>query len=356
MFKFLSSPFSYLLLCHFAFGAIPNYSSSSDTQVFHFAASEQGKIKKRYHKKIENLFDEQQLQLINNQNKHDIIKKLLLHEYIIFNEPQLVIDFADSIQGSGFSFIRLEKHLINYLKNGLTPFKALDKAINKLKNEEWTRKQHYNVNTGHTLLKNINELNLSLDDHDKIVHVYAVCINSWRDPENRQGRLKPKICEPVKHYKKPRHDKHAPKVRQSFSHNASKKSHAYNYLVQEAWSVAQDFGLSSAEKVVMIKCVAEKSLKFFEPLHSPLKSLSKIHKARTRSVENEFFSHSGVCLNFAGIAYNLGEKLGLENSIHLADRHLHSYLEVEIDGEWYHSHPFNSNHKSCDLTRFGTID
>lgn len=356
--RFFSFLFALISLSHVLIAETHDHPiPSSIEDVFQFHHNGASKIKDRYGVNINktNFFSDEEKTTINNQEKYIIIDQLLLHEYIKLRKKELLIDFTESIQVSGYSFNRLEEHIIKYIKKGSTPFAALTKAIQRLQDEEWYKKQLNSLSHNDPLMENIEQLKLPIDDHDKVRHIYAICINSWRNEENRNNRLKPKICDPVDDYRKPRHRRHPATVRTRSSSHPSEQTQAYTFLVTEAASVADDLSLSTAERVVMAKCVAEKSLRFFEPVKSPVKSLLKLRQAQTRSPEHEFFAHQGVCLNFAGIAYNLSRELGLENHLYLANNNFHTYLEVEIDGTWYHSHPFNSSNKGCDLTRFGKI-
>lgn len=356
--RFFSSLFALILLSQSLHSETHRHAlPASIDDVFQFHKNEASKIKNRYGININkhSFFSDEEKTTINNQNKYLLIDALLLHKYIKFRNKELLLSFIESIQVSGHSFEYLEKHIIKYIEKGFTPFAALNKAIQRREDAEWYKKQLNSLSHNDPLMNNINQLKLSSDDYDKVRHVYAICIHSWRDEEARNNRLKPKICDPISDYKKPRHRRHPAAVRTRSSSHPTEQTEAYTFLITEAASVADDLNLSTAERVVMAKCVAEKSLRFFEPMNNPVKSLLKLHQAQARSPEHEFFGHDGVCLNFAGIAYNLSRELGLEHHLYLANRNFHTYMEVEIGGTWYHSHPFNSSNKACDLTRFGKI-
>jgi hypothetical protein len=312
------------------------------------------KIKKLYDRDIrkEALFTEDQLYNINHHNLTPIIDELLGHPKLKIPSIELLVDFALDIKISGFNLEELENRLYANLEKGLPLFSALSKAIEKTGDSQWRELQKRSLDPQEQLVIEINALKLKADEYKKVLDIYAVCIKPWKNQEYRSTRLQPKICAPSDDYAAPRHDGQHVTIRTKASTKRNDRVTAYHQLAQEGALVADDLNLSVAERVMMAKCVAEQSLTFFTPSHSPLKALKKIRHAQTHSPEHAFFGHEGVCTNFSGLSYNFSRELSLENHVFLARKGMHTFLEIEIDGEWFHSHPFNGTNKGCDLIRF----
>ncbi len=330
----------------------PEITEINDVLKFH--QKDYLKIKDRYKINIKKreLFREDQKQFINSNNLAPIIDVIFLNDRIKIKDINLLIDFAKDIQTSGFEFVQLKKRLYSYIDKDMPAFSALKKAIQKEGDMAWREEQRSGLSPFDPMVETINQLKLSRDDHNKVLKVYAVCLKPWRDEHYRSSRLEPVIGQRQNRYPAPRHAEQNISVRTSPSRKSTNQVKAYRYLTQEAAAIADEITMSVAEKVAMSKCVAEQSLTYVPPMHNPIKALNKMRQAQTHSPEHAFFGHEGVCTNFSGLLYNFGRALGLENNLFLARNGVHTYVEVEIDDEWYHSHAFNS----CDLIHFAYSD
>lgn len=296
-------------------------------------------------------FSEDQFRAIADNGLSPLVKRLIVHKVIKLEEAQDVVDYAQEIADSKISFDDLEPRIIKYIKKGDTVFGALTKAIKR----ETLRQRRVNKvaavrEENGPFVQEITQSALSEEEKRRVIQVYASCVALYENEEERE-LVKPRICDPLDEYARPRHQRSPVNVREMSEAIETTQTHAYESLIVEAKRVADEHNLSTFERVVMAKCFAEQSLRFFVPSHHPLKALHKNRLLSRRSPEATFFMHSGVCTNFSGIAYNVARELGLQGNVFLAKRHLHVYLEVEEDGNWYHSHPFNSL-SSCDIIQF----
>jgi hypothetical protein len=311
------------------------------------------KIKSRYpaYKKNPNLFNEDQFTIINYMDLKDFIRPLVLHEHIKLPDPEQLVSFAWEMEESGFPFDDLEKRIIHYLEQDELPFFALRKAIKRERFHRFKIKKNQEVHRGdHPFVQKISSLPLDEDDSAKIINAFAVCVDPYQNREER-NYIAPTICEATGDYIAPRFLIKEVKVRQESAAKATPRSDAYHMLIVAAREIALREQLSIFEKVVMSKCIAEQSIRFIEPSQHPFSALIKVCTMEHKSPEDAFFMKTGVCGNFAGVAFNIANELGLRDRIHLAQNGWHIYLEFRDDSNFYHSHPFNRN-SNCDITRY----
>lgn len=328
--------------------------SKSNGTTFTFSPKQAQKISQRYPecKNQSSIFTLGQRAIITEQGLSFFIDDLILHEDIVLGSFDDLIAFAQKISEAQMSFAELEPYIIKYIKKGEKAFVALEKAFKKIQYKRWRILQIQSLAKNDPLVNQIRALRLSKENEEKVFNIYGECVNPWRNHENREEMLKPKICSAIDEYTKPKHEKQKIKLRTTNHKHEDNTTIAWRVLTNEANIIAQENQLSIPEKIVMAKCVAEKSLRFFEPATHPFKALSKIHQAHNQAPEECFFSNQGVCTNFVALAYNFGLNLGLDGNIFVAERLMHTYLEINVNGEWYHSHPFNSAFKGCDLIKF----
>ncbi len=347
--------FFYIFLCQQLF-AIQHLHRTpqniNDVITFHF--NDLKKIQKRYRIDIRKVsfFNQEQKAMINNEELFVLIDLLLLHDDIVLDSTEDLIEYARMIQASEYSLTKLRDRIIRYQERGFESLPALEKAIQQEQKAEWYLRQRDALSDYDALQIRINTLLLAPLDREKVLSVYAKCVNPWRNEEYRNTILAPKICDPLDNYKSPRHKSNPAKVRTKEGTRDTPRNRAYAILVEESAAMAESLNMNAAEKIVMAKCVAEQSLEFFVPSHNPLRTMEKLRAAQKSSPAHTFFSNHGVCTNFSALAYNFGRKMGLQGQLFLAERHLHTYLEINIDGKWYSSHPFNSMNKGCDLIPF----
>jgi len=311
------------------------------------------KIKSRYpiFKENPNLFSEDQFEMIDYMDLAPSIRPLILHEQIKLFEPELLLNFAWDINDSDFSFDELEERIIRYLEQGDLPFFALKKAIKREKYHRFKMRKNLQVreNNG-PFIREINSLPLNDYESNKVINAFAICIDPYRNPQER-AYIAPSICNPSSEYKTPRFYEKNIKVRRERTSMFTPRSRAYDMLITAAREMAREQELSTFEKVVMAKCIAEQSIRFFEPSAHPLSALVKVYIMDRKAPEEVFFMKTGVCSNFSGLAFNIANELGLQDKIHLAQNGWHVYLEFRDEAHYYHSHPFNRQ-SDCDIVKY----
>jgi len=297
------------------------------------------------------LFTLDQLDFIRQHNLGPTILELMSHKKLKVERNQELIDFALEITESGLTLRELESRLIRYTAKEIPIFTALRRAIKREHFSRWKTRRHLAVIKDDGLFMNtINQLALTKDEREKVVNTFAICIDSFTRADNR-AKMQPSMCEPIDEYKTPRHSKHRVHVKEKKSTAESPRNLSYLALVAAAQDVAQRSSLNVFEKVAMAKCVAEQSLRFFEPASHLFTALRKTCAMDWLAPHEAFFMESGVCGNFAGIAYNFANELGLRNQIFLTKNGFHIYLEFTDGMNWYHTHPLNTA-SSCDITKF----
>lgn len=328
---------------------------TSQTFALDFSKSKTKSIKSRYKGKIEDkqfIFSETNLEYIASYNLAPLIKKLILHNTIRFEDLDDVLSFASTISESTFDFEQLEHSIVRRLKKGDPVFTALDHAIQRAQTHQWhieivERVTHENDD----FVTQVNLYPLSDNDKKRVIKVYGSCIASFADETYREYIRFKKACDGVDEFKRPRHERYPVTARTSSDDHASTRSDVYKLLMDKASSVANELDLSVFDRVIMAKCIAEQSLHFFPYTHHPLKALYKSRLVSRRSPEQTFFMRTGICSNFSAIAYNAALALGLEGKIYLTRRYEHVYLEFNVGGEWFHAHPFDSK-TQCTINRF----
>lgn len=318
-----------------------------------FSKSDLKRVKKIYSEFKNNpeLFSDDQFKFISEKNLESIISNLILHHTIKFNDTETLIEFASEIKKSQIPFEQLERRLSRYIKKGELIFIALEQAIEKEQLHLWKVAENKKIhNSNNNFVSQIKKFELKKKDQDKLINAYAVCINIFNDKQARNKFMTPNICQPLDDYPRPNHMENNINIRTTSAGNRDKRYRAYKSLIAQARRITTKHNLNSFEKIMMSKCIAEQSLRFFYPSHKPLKAMVKSASIAYKTPANMFFMDTGVCTNFSAIAYNIAHKLGLEK-VKLAQRGVHVYLEFKEQGEWYHAHPFNSK-SDCDIIRF----
>lgn len=310
-------------------------------------------LKRRYPEYSSNpqLFSEEQFQSIEDNRLVFNVAVLILHPYIKLTGAQELIDYAQTVSSSGYSFARLEPRILKYVKKKMFPFDALELAIKRQRQADWKKGQIQKIRDARdSFVDSILQLQLEEKDEEKVISVYAVCVAPFTDSELRP-LMKPTVCEPQDNFKRPRHNRKKPRIRTGADLDNSLRERAYWELMAASNRVADGQGLDVFERIKMSKCIAEQALLFFQPIDHPLKSLGKLVELSINSPEDAFFEESGVCANFSGMIYNVANELGLRGKVHLARKKVHVYVEFEEENAWYHVHPFNSQGR-CDITKF----
>jgi len=315
--------------------------------------NERVELEKRYKEYSSNreLFSEAQFQSIEKNKLGPVIALLILHPKILLEEPQDIVEFAQTIIDSGYTFVQLERRILKGISEKLTAFHALAEAIEKEDAHQWRKNQVEKVKQEKgSFVQAIEKLNLSREDSEKVVHVYGACMAFYSNKSERQFAT-PSVCDPMQKYPTPRHEKHSASVRTSKCGKETPQVLAYRALAAEALNLAKTLSLDDFERIKMSKCVAEQSLRFFKYQDHLLRSVCKTVDLDTKSPEEAFFMHSGLCANFSGIAFNFARELDMKGRVFLAKKGMHTYLEFESNKSWYHMHAFN-NQTRCDITRF----
>lgn len=324
------------------------------SDIKNFTRDELKIIKHRYrdYQKNPQLFTYPQFEVINKLKLAPIVADLLIHEKIRFGDTEEIIAFAGIVKDSSLPLRLLEKRVIKYLGQGESLFSALRKAVEREQFHQFKIERIKDMQKSSSpFVETIAKIRLSEAHLNKVLNVYAVCIDSFNYQKYRSTYMKPKVCDPVDEYHEPQGISHPVKVRQSLAGKTTKDAIAYRALVSQAKTIADHNQLSTFERVVMAKCIAEHSLHFFQPSHHLFRALRRTCEMTEKSPEEAFFSENGVCSNFSGIAFNIAKSLGLADRVRLAKKGMHVYLEVQERGQWYHAHPFN-NQSHCDLTAF----
>lgn len=326
-------------------------SKLSDIKIFN--EKETNQINNRYpdFHKNDQLFTPYQFQSISNLKLAQLLGDLIIHPTIQFDDTETLITFADQVRQSGLDFKALEPRINKYLLAKQTLFEALRKAVERETFHQFKILRNKEVlGAFDSFVQNITKLKLSDPHQAKIINAYAVCVDSFNHAHHRES-MKPKICDPVDDYPKPRSKRKIVSVRESLAHEATREVMAYRALIAHARDISERQKLTSFEKVKMAKCIAEQSLKFFEPSRHLFQALKKTCEMDEKSPEEAFFMESGVCGNFSGLTYNIAKQLGLKDKIFLTKKGVHIYLEFTERNNWYHAHPFNSQ-TSCDIIKF----
>lgn len=314
---------------------------------------EKAELAKRYKEYSSNpeLFSEAQFQSIEAQKLGPVIAILILHPQIKLDEAQDVVEFAQTIIESSYSFAQLERRILKGVSEKETAFHALAEAIEKEDAHQWRKNQVAKVKEEKGLfLQAIEKLNLSKEETEKVIHVYGACMAFYKNKEDREFAT-PSICDPMQKYPAPRHEKHPGSVRTKKSGKETPQILAYRALAAEALNLANTYSLTDFEKIKMSKCVAEQAIRFFKYQDHLLRSVCKTIDLDTKSPEEAFFMHTGLCANFSGIAYNFALDLDMKGRVFIAKKGMHTYLEFESNHNWFHMHAFN-NQTRCDITRF----
>lgn len=291
----------------------------------------------------------------NRQSRADLMRSLNAHKTIKFEDQEDVADFASQIEDSGFTFKVLEPRIVRYMAKGDVLFTALDHAITRERFHQW----HEDIVARTTIksgryVRTVEQMNLSTTEKERLINVYATCIASFTNNYDRKF-IEPEVCDASDDYLEPRHIKYPVSAREHSQDLKTDQLFAYRSMINEAQMVVEEHELGTFQRIAMAKCISEQSLRFFKPSQHVLKAWHKHRLLSSRAPERSFFMNTGVCSNFSGIAYNAAIALGLKDKVHLAKKGVHVYLEFEEDGQWFHTHPFNSKSK-CDITRFSKGD
>lgn len=349
MFRNSISLFAAFFLTFSAFAATPTLHDIKP-----FTGSELSAIKRRYPQVKHNpeLFTAQEFATIATHGLGTIVADLILHPAIKLEGAAELIEFAQKVSESGLDFrSQLEPRLKRYIKEKMPPFIAVDEAIAKESQSQWRNSKVAEAkDKNRPFVAWVNQSRLSELDKQKMIRVYAVCIASYENAADR-AMLEPKICDPVDDYPEPRYNKCPSSVGRKLRITKTDRAKAYRSLMEEARRVASLHDLNDFERIMMARCIGERSLRFFVPSHHPIKSAFKEIARHHNTPDKAFFMRSGICSNFSAITYNAARELGLENQVHLVRKGAHVYVEFREGSNWYHTHPFNKR-SVCDITRY----
>ncbi len=286
-----------------------------------------------------------------SDSEYQLISDLRNHPVISFEDLGDVIDFARMVELSGLPFAVLEPRVVRLIVEGEPVFSALDKAMRRELFHRW----HVDIvkrvtDNPDKFITNINKLALTDDEKKRVINVYATCIRSFANARDRE-MMKPKICGDTDDYPYPKHQHPDLSVRSSAEINSSAHSRAYRSLMDQAYHVAIHYRLDTFERVIMSKCIAEQSLRFLVPKEHPLRALKKHASIYKQSPDEAFFMRTGVCSNFSTLSYSAALALGLNGKIFSQPTACTCIWNSEENGEWFHTHPFNSK-SLCEINRF----
>lgn len=318
-----------------------------------FEHHEWERLNKRYKELATNpeLFSEEEFATINELQLAPIIANVILHKHIKLIEAQELIAFATTVQESQLQFSVLEPRIKRYIKNKEPVFPALTKAIEREHFHRWKLRKARELAKDDALVLALKDLSLKKYESDKILNAYSTCVMPFTNEFERATFMQAKFHPPVPDYPAPRHEHKKVKVRETSSHDDEPQTRAYSHLLEAAKTIADREQLSPPERLIMSKCIAEQSLRYFVPSHHLVKTIKKSRAMKKKPPAEAFFMNSGMCGSFAGIVYNVAIHIGLKDHVFLTRKGVHFYIEFEYMGNWYHLHPFNSVSKS-DLTAF----
>lgn len=336
----------------------PQISELSDIKEFN--KSELRRMKSRYPNFQQNpqLFSADEFEVITAEDLSETIKNIILHKKIKLTSADDLILFARQVKNSGFTFKALELRMNHYLAKGELVFTALNKAIVRERFHRWKIRQNKKVVLQQgPFIKSIHNAKLTKFEENKLINAYGVCIQPFTvvEDRNNEEKVKPRVCGPDDEYPEPRHQKHSAHVRQTRSARERPRTKAYDLLLREAKKVVTIYELNRFEQIKMARCIADQALRFFEPEHHPFSAAKKLIAMNRKSQEDAYFMHRGVCGNFSGIAFNIAHYLDPDAPIFLAKSGPHVYIEFEVAGMMYHTHPFNRKSR-CDINRYKTLE
>lgn len=355
--------FFIFFLCAFAHVSFALETSDPSTlkSIKSFSTLDQRALKHRYRedfKKNDRLFTDEQYAIIRKNHLEPIIAQIILSKQVTIKDADTLLAFSQKVADSAIDYSRLKPRIVRYMHHKALLFDALEKAVARERYHEWKVEEIKIVREDNdSFVQTITSYqHLHKDEQEKLINAYAICIRPFifEDYRTDEDIVRPRICDPAPDYTKPRHDKHATSARATFSHGSSDKKAAYQYFLDEAKRVTNAYNLDTFEQVKMAKCISEQSLRYFAASRHPIKALHKYGAMKTKSQDKSFYMHSAVCVNFSALAYNILRHINPNLEIYLVKNGLHVYLEFEVAGVWYHTHPFNRGER-CDVNRFDEL-
>lgn len=267
-------------------------------------------------------------------------------------DEQTLLLILQQIQAEELSINNLRVRIERYCARGILPVQAVERAI-AMEQKNRFRKENLEevIEQNGDFVQRIKMLNMDFDAERKVIKAYAYCVHPLKKSSNRR-MLAPRIGDPVNGYTTPRHKDSPSSWRTSKAREINEHIVAYRIFMAKSQAIAEDLELSDMERVIMAKCISEQALRFFKPTGHPLTAIKESARLYTRSPERAFFKERGVCNNFCAITFNIAQDLGVGQNLRLAHRHFHSYLELKVGKQWYHTHPFSSASES-DFIRIG---
>ncbi len=187
----------------------------------------------------------------------------------------------------------------------------------------------------------------------RLVRVYSLCIDSYRNPDDRINMRKIEIGEKSKLFTK------IPKERppQSVGHDIDEmlsldgitdpKERAFRIMINASKTVAKEQSLDDWNKACLAKCVADEMIEFVEPFKNPFTMMRSmwVHMWGEKS---EVLAHrKGICIDYAAITKAFAIELGFNERVRLKHKGKHWFNQFKIDGHWYHFHPLRKYGKEC---------
>lgn len=255
-----------------------------------------------------------------------------------------IVELAQLIKEQNLPSGHLEENIKKNLLKKILIYPAVDMAIITTKKQIWRAHKFRAIqNENRNFVTAIKDLKLKSDYEYKLLSVYTQCIVPFENENDKRLFFTPTVAEAKDGYTIPCKINNEKQAKES----KTNLDVGYNYLINEAKATAQAHNVNEKEKMLMAKCIGEKSLKFFFASKNPPLALVKTIQHHTNKPTKNFFMQRGICTNFVDITYDVAQHLDL--TVTISRKKYHTYLKAQLDGTWYHIHPFNSENLQHNL-------
>lgn len=203
------------------------------------------------------------------------------------------------------------------------------------------------------MVSHFQDLDLKQTYRDRLVRVYSLCIDAYKDPEDRQFMRKVEVADKTTMFTNPP-KKRLPKGRghsvlepMPLDSVSDPREKAFRLMINASKQVSSQMDLDDWNKACLAKCVADEMIEFKEPSKHPLTTIRSLWNYMLGSRAISLSHKAGVCIDYAGITKSFALELGFGDRVRLTHEGQHWYNQFQIDGKWYHLHPLRKFGKDC---------
>ncbi len=248
--------------------------------------------------------------------------------------------------------IPLYAHYIGKLAHyKITDLEAIERALARQHYDRWAEKRIAETakrEPSDPFVNSLGKLAISENYRSRLLKAYSLCVDSYRQPENRLFMRKITVEKPLDGFGRPpiqENLNYSPMIPRIDEANFP----PYKLLVEAVREVAREQQLDEWHRACLAKCVGDEMVVFKPASRNLLHALLLFSRSMLGDGAENLSSAYGVCTTYARITKEIAEELGFGGRVRIGSKGLHFFNQIKIAGNWYHFHPLRKYGKDCSF-------